>query len=462
MKIVVAIRQGLDGDISPFDAAAYEAALRIKGAEITLLSMGPLRTEELLLRLSRLGASDALLLSDPKFAGADTLATAYTLSLAVRQLKPDLVFCGRQTLIGDTAQTPPMLAAMADIPYCGEVMSVDAVEADGIRVTTRKGECRTLTTPALLSFERIYTLRLPSLRSRQGNVRVADSIALGADSSRIGLTGSPTRVVETRENTSGKRKCKFIEMSKLPSAIELALKRETELADFGAVSGARLPHVIAVGDAPEEYARSVSDNVTRLPLSDPDTLISSLKSLDADAVLFPSSADGRELAAVVAARLSLGLCADCTSLDTDGKELFMIRPAQAGSVMARVRSLTRPALATVRCTDAASSRIIVAAGYGARNDMDKVTALKDALSAELCASRKAVDNDILPYSSQVGLTGRSLSPTLYIAVGISGAVHHIVGMQYSGTVIAINPDRAAPIFEYADFGIIDSAENLKL
>ena len=83
MKIVVCIRQGLDGEIGQFDACAYEAALRVEGAEITLLSMGAMPTKEFLERLTRLGASRAVLLCDKAFAGADTLATAYALSRAI-------------------------------------------------------------------------------------------------------------------------------------------------------------------------------------------------------------------------------------------------------------------------------------------------------------------------------------------------------------------------------------------
>ena len=73
-------------------------------------------------------------------------------------------------------------------------------------------------------------------------------------------------------------------------------------------------------------------------------------------------------------------------------------------------------------------------------------------------TRKMVDNSYLPYALQVGLTGRTVSPPVYIAIGVSGAVHHVVGMWRSGTVIAINADRDAPIFDYADYGIVDNAD----
>ena len=82
-------------------------------------------------------------------------------------------------------------------------------------------------------------------------------------------------------------------------------------------------------------------------------------------------------------------------------------------------------------------------------------AFADSIGAQLCASRKLVDEGLASYDMQVGLTGKTVSPPVYIAIGVSGAVHHIAGMQRAGTVIAINPDPDAPIFEYADYGIVD-------
>ena len=127
MRILVCIRQGLDGEINPFDACAYEEALRVKDAEVVIISMGPLSVKDFLLRLTRLGAKRAILLSDRAFSGADTLATAYTLSLAVKRLAPDYVFCGRQTLVGDTAQTGAMLSVYAEMGLVTNVMSVCSI-----------------------------------------------------------------------------------------------------------------------------------------------------------------------------------------------------------------------------------------------------------------------------------------------------------------------------------------------
>jgi electron transfer flavoprotein alpha subunit len=177
------------------------------------------------------------------------------------------------------------------------------------------------------------------------------------------------------------------------------------------------------------------------------------------AVLWGSDDRSKQLAAQVAAMLGLGLCADCTHLETDGEKLMMYRPALSGSIIAKIESLTKPAMATVRTTQN-SSDIIVSAGWGAKEDVAGVTALAESLHADLAASRKMVDNGVLPYRLQVGLTGKTVGVPVYITFGISGAVHHIVGMQQSGTVIAINPDRDAPIFDYADYGIVSDCKSV--
>ena len=152
--------------------------------------------------------------------------------------------------------------------------------------------------------------------------------------------------------------------------------------------------------------------------------------------------------------MGLGLCADCTALSVEDNILLMIRPALSGTVIATIKSLTRPAMATVRTTEDTAAKVMVAAGLGVKTQIDRVRDFAQTLGAELVASRRMVDEGMLPYACQVGLTGRTVAPPVYIAVGVSGAVHHIVGMQQAGTVIAINPDKDAPVFEYADFGIV--------
>ena len=459
MRAVVCVRQGLDGQINPFDACAYESALRLKNVEITLLSMGPPKTKDLLLQLTRLGAKQAILLSDSCFAGADTLATAYALSLAVKKLDPDLVFCGRQTLIGDTGQTGPMLAELSGRNLVSNVMRLEQ-NGDQILCTNRDGLLTQAEFPALLTVERICELRLPSILSRMGQVDIWDGETIGADPEKCGLHGSPTRVLQTFENQSGKRKCRFISWAELPQVIVQAKSKNDLPASLGA-GGKTLNKVCIVGEAPRSFAETVSENITVLPMATVAELEQMIRKEDPSAVLWGTDPLSKEMAAKVSARMGLGLCADCTALEAEGDDLVMYRPALSGSLIAKIVSCTRPAMATVR-TVQQSGNVLVAAGWGVKDRMDAVHALTEALGAEPAASRKMVDNGILPYGMQVGLTGKTVSPSVYVAIGISGAVHHIAGMQRSGTVIAINPDKDAPIFQYADFGILEEFSDCAL
>ncbi len=452
MRIVVCIRQGRNGEASPFDACAYEEALRIPGAEITLLSMGAPSTEGFLMNLTRLGAKNAILLTDSAFAGSDTLATAYILSLAIKKLKPELVLCGRQTLEGDTAQTGVMLSELIGYSLITNVMKMECTDS-GIVCKTRSEASVSAEFPVLATVERINTLRLPRLRSKPTNVDIWSAASLNADITRCGLAGSPTRVLSSYENQTGKRKCKFIELSELDSAIIYGLRKQRERSKSEKICDKKLKKVCIVGEAPREAAETISDDITQIPLTDINEIISRIRSGSFSAVLWGSDLVSKRLASLTAARLGLGLCADCTSLETDGSTLFMIRPALSGNVIARIKSLTSPAMATVRTCEPDSPDIIVTAGYGVKDDIDKVKAFAERIGAKLGATRKLVDNGILPYEYQVGLTGKTVSPPVYIAIGVSGAVQHVAGMQSSGTVIAINPDKNAPIFEYSDFGI---------
>lgn len=453
MKIVVCVRQGLDGNISPFDACAYEAALGITDAEITLLSMGPESTKDFLLSLTRLGAKKAILLSDKAFAGADTIATAYTLSLAIKKIKPDLVLCGRQTLIGDTAQTGGMLSVYSNTSLISNVMSIDKIEAESISCTTRETGEQKANFPALITVERINTLRLPSIFSKLGTLEVWDAEFLGANINRCGIVGSPTRVINTYENESGKRKCTFLKPEQFLQIVKEAIKKSNENLVSDNHTTEVLKNVYVVGDEPMDYAKSISDDITIIPKTNAQDIKEIILKNKPSVVLWASDSWSKETAAKVSALLDLGLCADCTALEVDGGELVMYRPALSGSIIAKIKSKTLPAMATVR-TAKKSGDILIAAGYGVKNNLEEIYELANELDAELVTTRKMVDNGILPYNLQVGLTGKKVAPRVYIALGVSGAVHHIVGMDNSSVVIAVNPDKNAPIFDYADYGIL--------
>ena len=473
MRIVVCVKQTVSGEINPFDACAYEAALQIPNAEVALLSMGPEKSKDFLLGLTRLGAKRAYLLCDRAFAGADTLATSYALSLAIKRLEPNLVICGRQTIDGDTGQTGPSLSVQAGLSLITNVMKI--VSTDGkITCQTRALGEQTVSFPALITVERINHLRLPSICSKCGEVIVWNADDLGVDKERCGLKGSPTKVLACFQNEEGKRKCKFVEASQLESLIEEGLKKENARILPRQNNDVKLKNVWIVGEKCKEMAKTVSDDIRVIDRKEAefigDTYAEELATLiraeQPSAILWDSDAWSKKTAPKVAAILQTGLCADCTALETDGENLYMYRPAFSGNIIAKIGCTTRPQMATIRTMTDGIADVICAMGKGAKAAQGLIEDYVDKQNTvgsscwETAASRLAVDSEMLLYEKQVGMTGKTVSPAVYIAVGISGAVHHIAGMKQSGTIIAINPDKKAPIFDYADYGIVATAEEV--
>ncbi|MBP3664680.1 MAG: FAD-binding protein, partial [Tyzzerella sp.] len=407
------------------------------------------------------------------FAGADTLATSYVLSLAIKKLKPDLVICGRQTIDGDTGQTGPSLSIQAGLSLITNVMKILFTDGKITCQTRTLGE-QTASYPALITVERINHLRLPSIRSKCGEVAVWNADDLSVDIERCGLKGSPTKVLATFQNEDGKRKCQFVDASMLDSLIEKGLQKEKARIRPKQSNEVKLKKVWIVGDKCREMAETISDNITvidkaKAEMQGDDFVLRFVEDINKEqpsTVLWDSDAWSKQTAPRVAALLQTGLCADCTALETDGDSLFMYRPAFSGNIIAKIGCVTRPQMATMRTMTEGVSDVICAMGKGAKTAQPAVEAYVDKKNAqngprwEIAGSRLAIDSDMLPYEKQVGMTGKTVSPPIYVAVGISGAVHHIAGMKQSGTVIAINPDRQAPIFDYADYGIVATAEEV--
>lgn len=460
-RIVVCVRPAPDGELGPFDAAAYECALRMPDAEVLLLAMAPRGAREALERLTRLGAAGAYLLCDPAFAGADTLATTYTLSLALARLAPELVFCGRQTMLGDTGQVGPGLAVRGGYSIATQVMEVPQAREKEVVCRTREHAEKHIPYPALLTFERIFPLRFPGLFSRPAPVTIWNAADLGAEPCRCGTSGSPTRVRSTYQNENDRRHCRFLLPGEFRAALTECLSRE-RVALPPAAGAKTKEKILLVGEAPRELASTVGENLVTIRPDTPARMAERIRAEAPLAVLWDSTPAAKEAAAAVAVLLGVGLCADCTRLELDGTELVLYRPAFAGDLIAAITSRTRPVMATVRTAAAPGEDVVFALGLGARDYLEPLSALAKKQGAALAATRAVVEAGLMPYEAQVGLTGKSVSPKVYVAFGVSGAVHHIAGMKNALSVIAVNRDKNAPVFSYADLGIVaDIAELLK-
>jgi electron transfer flavoprotein alpha subunit len=217
------------------------------------------------------------------------------------------------------------------------------------------------------------------------------------------------------------------------------------------------------------------------------------------AVIVPSTANGRDYAPRVAARLGLGLTADCIGLElNDLNELVQLKPAFGGQIVASIFSRTSPQMATIRpgmlsrleadysrscaverleipptderryrvmassdaagraATELDDAKIIVCVGMGigGPENLPVIEPLASMLGAAIGATRRVVDQGWLPRQQQIGITGRAIAPKLYLGIGVRGAFNHTIGIHRSGIIVAVNTDPQAEIFQTADYGIV--------
>lgn len=203
------IRENIDSIINPFDTYALEEAVRIKekmGAEIYGLSMGIPATQEILKEAISLKVDNAVLLTDRKFAGADTLATSYALSLGVKRIGDfNLIICGKQATDGDTAQVGPSLAKTLGIAYVTDISKIIEINNEVMlckKITDDGYEELEVRLPALITVvKEINMPRLPSIKgmkiARQCKIDIITFEDTDANESRLGLKGSPTQVRKT-------------------------------------------------------------------------------------------------------------------------------------------------------------------------------------------------------------------------------------------------------------------------
>jgi electron transfer flavoprotein beta subunit len=204
------IREGVKAIMNPFDTYALEEAVQLRdklGGEVVAISMGPPQAAQVLREAISAGADRAILLSDRGFAGSDTWATSYALAGAIRKIgDTGLVLCGKQAIDGDTAQVGPGIAAHLDWLQATCVMRVEAASAQSIRVRRMHEDGYDICDvpfPAVLTVVKdINTPRVPTLKGRlaaqKAVIPVWTPADIGADIHKIGLEGSPTRVVKTQ------------------------------------------------------------------------------------------------------------------------------------------------------------------------------------------------------------------------------------------------------------------------
>ena len=480
-----------------------------------MLSMAPQSAGRILQDLFAVGADRIVLISDAAFSGSDSLATAKILSTAAAKLgRFDLLLFGRRSSDGETGHVAAQTAQLLHLPCitnaAGLSLSGDRLECT--RLLENETQTLSAALPCVVSVCGRHTLPPPSLSSlRDARGKAAELLTnrelqlpgteIGRSSQTFVFSSYPMQPPEAHgtfysDAQEGARAI-WLALQTPPAA----LPRQSEAPEL---RRGRAAVVSLSADAPSAAAarelvgkvKTLYEHVTLFDCCSASADDSVLAEAIADAirraapaaVLFPATIRGRSIAPLCAARLNAGLTADCTELRLESGALSMIRPTFSGTLLADIRSRSAPYLASVRPgvfpagaveADAVvpvpagavgrvtllrsismsggaewNGRVILSGGraIGGKGGFAALHALAAKLGARVCASRAAVDSGYAPYSCQVGQTGAAVRPQFYIALGISGAVQHMAGIR-GGALFAVNTDRKAPIFRYADIGI---------
>lgn len=546
------VREGLELEMNPYCRRAVSEAVELAqehGGTVCVITLGPPAAEDTLREAIAWGTdrgveTTGVLLTDPAFAGSDTLATARALAALIRLEGPfDLVLTGRNSVDADTGQVGPEVAALLDLPFATGVRHL-ALEDRTVHLRCEHDDgwvqARVELPVVLSTAERLID---PCKVEPEGRAAVPAKL-IGIRSARDvgdgpwGQAASPTRVGRVRVIESERLR------HLLPDApLDEQVRRATEIltmrgaldpaldhaADIGLLpapnpDAARTIGVLVEPDRPAatrellSAAAGLGGRVVALVVEPPDA--DTLGAWGADAVvhlqgaaveedvavgctswvrmvepwafLAPSTAWGREVASRTAAVTGAGLTGDAVGLELDGDRMTAWKPAFGGQLVAAIHTDSSTQMATVRAgmlaelqprvhratvSDLAVSarnrlhllartrdddldvlaeaNVVVGVGIGVTpEEYPLLDALRDALGAELAATRKVTDRGWLPRARQVGITGRSIAPRLYVVVGASGKFNHMIGVRAARTVLAVNSDPAALVFAAADVGIV--------
>jgi len=549
-------REGLDLEMNPYCRRAVSQAVELAAAVgdglVTVFTLGPPSADDTLREaiawaMESNVIADGVLITDPAFAGSDTLATARALAAALEHEGPfDLVLVGRNSVDADTGQVGPELAELLDLPFAtgARYLSLQKHMLH-LRCEHDDGWVQAeVPLPAVVSTaERlIEPCKVdPPGRAAVPAARVHRLTASDLGNGPWGEDGSPTSVgrVRVQEVTRARAVLSGPVDEQVRDAVRLLTDRgaldasadEPALEPVPTTGGAGPAVAVVVEPHREHETRELLGTGARLAadiggavvaLTTDEGGIAALGSWGADAaividgaeveedvanavsqwardavpwaVFAPSTAWGREVAARAAARLGAGLTGDAVALEVDdGGRLVAWKPAFGGQLVAAITASSPVQMATVRAgvlptlapravgtpavehirveprgrirvvsrtrdddLDAlAEAHVIVGVGMGVGPDeYPTLDPLLAALDAELGTTRKVTDRGWLPRARQIGLTGRTVAPRLYVAIGVGGKYNHMVGTRAAGTILAINTQPDALVFDAADVGIV--------
>ncbi len=558
-------RDGLELEMNPYCRRAVSKACELAettGGEVVVVTLGPPSAEDTLREAIAWGQAlgttiRGVLVTDPAFAGSDTLATARAVSRALEsEGRFDLILAGRNSVDADTGQVGPEVAELMGLPF---LTGVKSVELDGRRLDAHcehdDGIVRArVQLPAVCSVaERLCDPCKvdPAGRAAVDPVHISTVSADDLGPGPWGADASPTRVGDVRvlevaregrrlegpvhdqvedavaaleargafDRTSGPppavvpttggdgpvisvlgepdRHRETAELLGAAARLAADIGGSTVLLDVTPEGSARRPQRRrpAIGRA-SVFGNQGADRVVELVGSTVEDDVAAVAARWTAttapwAVLAPSTAWGREVAGRIAAHVGGGLTGDAVELDVIDGRLRAWKPAFGGQLVAAITATSEVQLVTVRAgvlplpaartvtpeveriavphrgrvdvlartrdddvETLALADVVVGIGQAVEPDeYPLLDPLLDALGAELGATRKVTDRGWLPRARQIGITGRSIAPRLYIGIGLSGKFNHSVGIRAAGTVVGINPDPDAPIHGYSDVSL---------